>query len=163
MNSLIAGPNVRVGLSDVADLLPGFGDKYPHGWDWLEHKLSDAGNGDTRVWLSMRQDAIAALAIESLKGAHKRKLSTFVVAPAFRGAGIGSELLAHLRRQWLDEGVDAVHVTIDRDDLGTQAFFAGNRFAGDPLALVPYGEGRWDRVYNWLAVNDQRVHAAAVD
>jgi len=147
--NLIIGPDAQASVSDVMSLLPEFETKYPDGWSWLESKLACTGAGDTNLWLSLMDGAIVALAIESLKGAHTRKLSTFAVAPDYRRQGYGEALLGHLKAQWVTFDVDKVHVTVDEDDLHTQRFFTRNQFVWDEKAVVAYGNRGFDRVFRW--------------
>jgi GNAT superfamily N-acetyltransferase len=158
----ISGPLSRVAIVDVAPLLPQFELKYPGGWKWLDRRLADADGGETRLWLSIVGQQIAALAIEAPKGPRRSKLSTFVVGSRFRGRGVGSLLIEALQYDWLARDVEDVHVTIDRGDRPTQTFFARSGFTANPDVLIPYGEDRYDGLWNWSALNDRLVDAAAV-
>jgi hypothetical protein len=63
-------------------LLPALGEKYPGGCTWLERRLYDVSAGRAFLLAAHFGGAVAALAIETPKGLHIRKLSTFVVLEA---------------------------------------------------------------------------------
>ncbi len=144
----IIGPDARISVSEFAKIFPNLGHKYPGGWDWLEAKLDEVRFRKANLWLSMVDDRIAALAIETMKGAHRTKLSTFVVAPEFRRKGIGGALLESLQTRWTDFGIDWVTVTIDETDHETHMFFEQNQFSPVDSVLIPYGS-RCDGIMTW--------------
>jgi GNAT superfamily N-acetyltransferase len=152
----------RPRLLDVMPLLPALGEKYPAGCSWLERRLDDVSAG--RAFLSVAHfgGVVAALAIETPKGLHVRKLSTFVVSPDWRHQGLGTALLGNLRRSWLAREVDSAYVTIDYSDTITQEFFQKNGFFPDPNILIPYGRGRFDRLFRWAAPSDTLANSSAV-
>ncbi len=158
---IIGGAATRVPLSDVARLLPDFDGKYPGGWRWLEQRLAQADHGDARIWLALAHGEIAALAIDTPKGARHSKLSTFVVGAEHRGFGIGAALIETLRWDWLRRDVVETHVTIDQNDDATQTFFARSNFSLNPWVSIAYGEARHDRLWRWRADEDPLIDAAA--
>jgi N-acetylglutamate synthase-like GNAT family acetyltransferase len=143
-------------------LLSALGEKYPGGWTWLERRLDDVSAGKAFLFAPHFGGAVAALAIETPKGLHIRKLSTFVVASHWRRQGMGTVLLTSLRRSWLAKEIDSAYVTIDKSDISTQEFFRKNGFVPDPNILIPYGEARFDRLFRWAAANDQLASSTAV-
>jgi N-acetylglutamate synthase-like GNAT family acetyltransferase len=152
----------RPRLLDVQPLLPVLGEKYPAACSWLERRLDDVSAGRAFLVVAHSRDVVAALAIETPKGLHIRKLSTFVVASDWRHQGLGKALLTSLRRSWLAREVDSAYVTIDHSDTTTQEFFRKNSFFPDSNILIPYGRGRFDRLYRWVAQNDPLADSSAI-
>jgi N-acetylglutamate synthase-like GNAT family acetyltransferase len=148
--------------SDVMPLLPALGEKYPGGCTWLERRLYDVSAGRAFLLAAHFGGAVAALAIETPKGLHIRKLSTFVVSSHWRRQGLGTALLTSLRRSWLAREIDSAFVTIDRNDAPTQEFFRKNGFVPDPNILIPYEQARFDRLFRWAAANDPLANSTAV-
>jgi ribosomal protein S18 acetylase RimI-like enzyme len=149
-------------VAQAAAFLPRFERKYPWGWEWLERRLGDVDAGRARLFLSTTGEDLAGFAIDTPKGLHRCKLSTFVVDPRRRQMGVGSTLLRGLRRHWIDQDIDCAHVTIDDSDEATKAFFALHGFQRDPAVLIPYGPGRFDGLWRWAAADDPLAHAPAV-
>lgn len=139
----------RVNLSHVRPLLGDLSIKYPGGLDWLERRLDGAAFGRASVHAIHCGRSPSALAILTPKGPHAIKLSTFIVAPPWRGIGLGRLLIDRLQQQWSADEIDTVHVTIDQDDCATQGFFTRAGFVADPSVMIPYGSGRHDRLYRW--------------
>jgi hypothetical protein len=73
----------------IAEFLFCLGDKYPGGLDWLDRRLDDIGAGRAQLFRVMAGADLAALAIETPKGHHYKKLSTFIVSPLYRRVGVG--------------------------------------------------------------------------
>jgi GNAT superfamily N-acetyltransferase len=133
----------------IAEFLFCLGDKYPGGLDWLDRRLDDIGAGRAQLFRVMAGADLAALAIETPKGRHYKKLSTFIVSPLYRRVGVGGRLITALQSSWLRNGIDQVHVTIDSRDSATQSFFETYDFHQLPSGLVDYGQDRLDAVFIW--------------
>lgn len=142
--------NTRAALSPVPQLL----DRYPDGLDWLDRRIEDCAYGKASIFGVTDGNDLAAIAIETPKGRHLRKLSTFGVAPCWRLSGLGRSLMTALRLRWLREDVDQVHVTVDRTDNATKHFFRRHGFVELPRTFAAYGGDRLDCVYLWSAAAD---------
>jgi GNAT superfamily N-acetyltransferase len=125
------------------------GSKYPSGLEWLEGRLDAIAAGKAQMAVALWDGRPAAWSILTPKGAHRLKLSTFLVAPQMRRQGIGASLLVALQSSWRSQGIEQVHVTIDEGDPSTRSFFEAYGFLQLPDAWVSYGDGRRDSVYVW--------------
>ncbi len=144
----------RPNLPDVVRILPSLGQKYPSGFNWLEQRLNDISNRRARLLAICSGKTIFALAIETPKGHHNVKLSTFIVQSRWRRKGMGERLLCDLRKGWLDSGIDSAHVTVDQADVLTQDFFVRSCFVRDEATTIRYSEQRADLLFRWSANND---------
>ncbi len=158
----VVGPCRRVPLAIAAALLPSLGEKYPKGYDWLERRIAEANSGRARVWLASSYGRPIALAIETAKGMHRSKLSTFVVDPRSRGRSVGSNLLEALRRDWANRDITDVNVTVDYADQATKRFFQHNGFLLLPNTVIPYGPNSRDALLRWKAEFDPLINASSI-
>jgi hypothetical protein len=85
-------------------------DKYPGGLDWLDRRLDDIAAGRALLFQGMSGDEIAGLAIETPKGHHLKKLSTFFISPPYRRLRIGNRLMTSIQSSWERRNIDQVHV-----------------------------------------------------
>jgi GNAT superfamily N-acetyltransferase len=88
---------------------------YPGGFAWLEQRLSDVIDGKARCTLAVWGSQLLGIAIESLKGQYRIKLSTLWVEPCYRGIGVGSRLLLDCQRNWIRHDISEAYITMDVD------------------------------------------------
>src|SRR5689334_9991453 len=69
--------------NSVFDLLRDLPRLYPHGYKWLDRRLSDVLAKKARCTLALLGNLPVGLTIETPKGAHATKLSTIVVDPRY--------------------------------------------------------------------------------
>jgi ribosomal protein S18 acetylase RimI-like enzyme len=95
---------------------------------------------------------LAGAAIETPKGEHLVKLSTFWVAPWARRRGVGSQLLGRLVLRWQQADLESAWVTMglyESDDL--MGLMVPHGFEAIGLALDRYHQGRAELVLGWHA------------
>ncbi|HEV2818166.1 MAG TPA: GNAT family N-acetyltransferase [Allosphingosinicella sp.] len=138
----------------VSRLLVDLDAKYPNGLDWLQRRLDDIEAGRARLCQLMNGAELVALGIQTPKGPHRLKLSTFMVAASSRRAGLGRTLIEAMRRQWLSDEIEQVTVTVDELDRNTVRFFQRHGFVRVPRARARYAAGRADLVLCWRAEHD---------
>jgi ribosomal protein S18 acetylase RimI-like enzyme len=132
----------------VRKALACLGDRYPDGLDWLEGRLNDVNAGRAEMWRGGIGRRAWGYAIVTPKGRRHLKLSTFYIAPAVRGRGLGRQLFTALADDWLTRGIDEAWVTVDESDRSTCAFFQATGFAPLPAGRCAYGQ-RFDRAYTF--------------
>lgn len=123
---------------------------YPRGGDWLDRRLDDVLHCRARCVLAIFGDTPVGVTIESPKGTHRVKLSTFYVHPGFRNVGIGSALLANARRNWLADDIDTVHVTTDvKRMFKIEPILLHYGFSFESICSERYGPDRHEAIYRW--------------
>lgn len=149
----------RLTTDAALKVVPALLDRYEQGGAWLERRLDDVAAGRGRILGIPIANRLAALAIETPKGAACRKLSTFGVAPDRRSLGLGAALIEALRRSWIDQGVEHAYVTVDHMDLQTHRFFLKHGFVDAPEVRIRYGVDRFDCLMTWSPSSDPLIAA----
>lgn len=132
-------------LAEIVDSL------YPSGAEKLEARCLDAFDGLARGHVVRDPwGYVAAFAMETPKGLNRIKLSTIWVSETHRRLGIGTALVSRLSMDWLDRGIESVHVTA-RAGLHTELLSAFKPLGFEMVGLERnrYGAGRDEAVLQW--------------
>lgn len=141
------GPRNRV---IVFALLRSIEELYPGGLKWLDGRLSDVEAGRAECTLAWLGSSPVAVAIQTPKGSGQIKLSTFLVAPGFRGRRIGHTLLRWLTDRWQMSDVEQAYVTAPAEKSeAVVGLFASFGFRQIALCQARYGPGRDELVLSW--------------
>ncbi|HJQ37446.1 MAG TPA: GNAT family N-acetyltransferase [Thermoanaerobaculia bacterium] len=123
---------------------------YPGGDRWLSQRLDDCAERRASCLLATFGSSIVGTAIDTPKGAKRRKLSTFFVAPTARGRGIGSRILDTLIAAWSRADIESAYVTVaDSRDHLLRPLLVSRAFSVVALEHHRYGDERHELIYEW--------------
>lgn len=154
LGALTIRPVLRTDLLPLASTVGEVVDSlYPDGWRHLRDKLETSLTGKPSAFVIARaaeQSSPLALAAEVDKGLHRRKLSTFWVAPDVRQLGLGTRLLDCRVSSWLHESLDSVTLTV-RNERAFQLLplLTSRGFRVIALDIDRYGPGADELVLEW--------------
>lgn len=134
----------------VFSLLRSIEELYPEGLKWLDGRLSDVEAGRAECTLAWLGSSPVAVAIQTPKGSGHIKLSTFLVAPEFRGRRIGHTLLRWLIDRWQMSDVEQAYVTAPAEKSeAVVGLFASFGFRQIAFCQARYGPRRDELVLSW--------------
>ncbi len=134
----------------VFALLRSIEELYPGGRKWLDGRLWDVEAGRAECTLAWLGRSPVAVAIQTPKASGQIKLSTFLVAPGFRGRRIGHALLGWLTDRWQMSDVRQAYVTAPAEHSdAVVGLFASFGFRQIAFCPARYGPGRDELVLSW--------------
>jgi ribosomal protein S18 acetylase RimI-like enzyme len=133
--------------SQVTAVLGFLPDLYPNANRWLAGRLADTLDLSAKCDLYVIDDVIAGILIQTPKGLDSVKLSTYWVAPQFRGHGIGAALLGGAQQYWRSRK-KSLYVTVAESNLRLlDGMFYRHGFEVSAYCPNRYGSGRNELVY----------------
>ena len=95
---------------------------------WSAQELARIETSGIQIWVAMQDRELAGV-VASRVGAGEAEILNLVVAPAWRGKGIGRRLMETALEEAVSAGVRRVFLEVRESNAGARAFYRGLGFA----------------------------------